>query len=175
MARDEDVIITMGGGDTCLCSLGDCYIDYELEDLARKPVDVVRLINPAAPSTMGDRMTISRAVQSAPADACCAPEDRPVVAGSSSLDEVDDETLAAMAKALGHPTRVKILRLLAERQACVTGDLVAELPLAQSTISEHLRILREAGLIQGEIEGPRTSYCVDRAGLAAMQQSVTSL
>ena len=120
-------------------------------------------------------MTISRAAQSAPADPCCAPEDRPVVADSSSLDEVDDETLAAMAKALGHPTRVKILRLLAERQACVTGDLVAELPLAQSTISEHLRILRQAGLIQGEIEGPRTSYCVDRAGLAAMQQAVTSL
>lgn len=88
---------------------------------------------------------------------------------------IDDERLASMAKALGHPARVKILRLLAERQACVTGDLVAELPLAQSTISEHLRILRQAGLIQGEIEGPRTSYCVDRAGLAALRYAVTSL
>jgi ArsR family transcriptional regulator len=57
----------------------------------------------------------------------------------------------------------------------VTGDLVAELPLAQSTISEHLRILREAGLVQGEIEGPRTSYCLNRAGLAALQQAVNSL
>ena len=66
---------------------------------------------------------------------------------------VDDDRLAGMAKALGHPARLRIIRLLAERQACVTGDLVAELPLAQSTISEHLRILREAGLIQGEIEG----------------------
>jgi ArsR family transcriptional regulator len=168
-------MITMGGGDTSPVVTGNRYINKDFGDPARKPVDVVRLINVAAPSRMGDRMTISRAVQSAQVDACCAPEDRPVVAGGSSIDVVDDETLAAMAKALGHPTRVKILRLLAERQACVTGDLVAELPLAQSTISEHLRILREAGLIQGEIEGPRTSYCVDRAGLAAMQQAVTSL
>ena len=169
------MIITMGGRDTCPCFPGNHYIDWELEDPARKPVDVVRLINVAAPSSMGDRMTISRTVQSAPANPCCAPEDRPVVADISLLDKVDDETLATMAKALGHPTRVKILRFLAEREACVTGDLVAELPLAQSTISEHLRILRQAGLIQGEIEGPRTSYCVDRAGLAAMQQAVTSL
>lgn len=88
---------------------------------------------------------------------------------------IDDEQLAAMAKALGHPTRVKIVRLLAARNACVTGDLVAELPLAQSTVSEHLRILREAGLIQGEIEGPRTSYCVNQAGLAAFQRAISSL
>lgn len=88
---------------------------------------------------------------------------------------VDDEQLAAMAKALGHPARVRILRLLVARNACVTGDLVAELPLAQSTVSEHLRILREAGLIQGEIEGPRTSYCVNRVGLAALQRAVLSL
>ncbi|MGC8463154.1 MAG: ArsR/SmtB family transcription factor [Acidimicrobiales bacterium] len=103
-----------------------------------------------------------------PPVACCDP-----VEGVPR--SVDDETLAAMAKALGHPMRVRILRLLAERQACVTGDLVAELPLAQSTISEHLRILREAGLVQGEIEGPRTSYCVDRAGLVALQGAVSSL
>ncbi len=101
---------------------------------------------------------------------CSSPED---VAPSGLA--VDDEKLAVMAKALGHPTRVKIVRLLAARSACVTGDLVAELPLAQSTVSEHLRILREAGLIQGEIEGPRTSYCVNREGLAALQRAVSSL
>lgn len=88
---------------------------------------------------------------------------------------IDDEGLAAMAKAIGHPMRLRILRLLAERQACVTGDLVAELPLAQSTISEHLRILREAGLVQGEIEGPRTSYCLDRTGLATLKAAVSLL
>ncbi len=116
-------------------------------------------------------MTVKTGDLSGEIQVCCAPGEESLAPDST----VDDETLAAMAKALGHPTRVRILRLLAERQACVTGDLVAELPLAQSTISEHLRILREAGLVQGEIEGPRTSYCVDRAGLAALKQAVSSL
>jgi ArsR family transcriptional regulator len=116
-------------------------------------------------------MTVKTGDLSGEIEVCCAPGEESLAPDSA----VDDETLAAMAKALGHPTRVRILRLLAERQACVTGDLVAELPLAQSTISEHLRILREAGLVQGEIEGPRTSYCVDRAGLAALKQAVSSL
>jgi ArsR family transcriptional regulator len=92
-----------------------------------------------------------------------------------ALTALDEETLATLAKALGHPTRVRILRLLSERSACVTGDLVAQLPLAQSTVSEHLRILREAGLIQGEIEGPRTSYCIDRARINLLKSIVTSL
>lgn len=86
-----------------------------------------------------------------------------------------DQQLAAMAKALGHPVRVRILRLLAEKSACMTGDLVAELPLAQSTVSEHLRILREAGLIQGEIEGPRRSYCVNATGLAMLKAGIATL
>jgi len=102
---------------------------------------------------------------------CCVPDRGATVA----VPDVDDDTLAAMAKALGHPVRVRIVRLLAERQACVTGDLVAELPLAQSTISEHLRILREAGLIQGEIEGPRTSYCVNHAALSTLRAALSSL
>jgi ArsR family transcriptional regulator len=87
----------------------------------------------------------------------------------------DDETLAALAKAVGHPARLAILRLLANRETCVTGDVVAELPLAQSTVSEHLRILREAGLIQGEIDGPRTRYCIDADGLAALRAGVAAL
>jgi ArsR family transcriptional regulator len=87
----------------------------------------------------------------------------------------DDETLAAMAKALGHPARIKILRLLDERRDCITGDVVAQLPLAQSTVSEHLRILREAGLIQGEIEGPRTRYCISTAGLSALKAGIAAL
>ncbi len=86
-----------------------------------------------------------------------------------------DDDLAAMAKALGHPARVKILRLLAHRSSCMTGDLVAELPLAQSTVSEHLRVLRDAGLVQGEIEGPRTHYCVSRVGLDALKAGVAAL
>jgi ArsR family transcriptional regulator len=92
-----------------------------------------------------------------------------------TVDVPDDETLAAMAKAIAHPARIAILRLLARRETCATGDLVAEFPLAQSTVSEHLRILRAAGLVQGEIEGPRTRYCVNRAGLAALHAGVAAL
>jgi ArsR family transcriptional regulator len=87
----------------------------------------------------------------------------------------DDDTLAAMAKALAHPARVRIIRVLDERQACVTGDVVIELGLAQSTVSEHLRILREAGLIQGEIEGPRTRYCISAVGLARLKAGIAAL
>ena len=97
------------------------------------------------------------------------------MSATASNDVLDDDTLAAMAKAIGHPVRIAILRLLAHRETCATGDVVAELPLAQSTVSEHLRILREAGLIQGEFEGPRTRYCVDRAGLAALHAGVAAL
>jgi ArsR family transcriptional regulator, arsenate/arsenite/antimonite-responsive transcriptional repressor len=87
----------------------------------------------------------------------------------------DDDQLAVMAKALAHPTRVRIIRVLDARETCVTGDVVIELGLAQSTVSEHLRILREAGLVQGEIEGPRTRYCVNRQGLAALKAGVAAL
>ena len=88
---------------------------------------------------------------------------------------LDDEHLAMMAKAVGHPVRVKILRLLAERTTCVSGDLAAEFPLAQSTVSEHLRVLRDAGLIQGEIEGARVSYCVNAIALAALSEALSAL
>ena len=96
-------------------------------------------------------------------------------AAPGPVDVPDDETRAAMAKAIAHPARIAILRLLANRETCVTGDVVAELPLAQSTVSEHLRILREAGLIQGEIEGPRTRYCVNANGLAAIRAGIAAL
>ncbi len=93
----------------------------------------------------------------------------------STVTLPDDETLAAMAKAVAHPARLAILQLLTHRKTCVTGDLVVEFPLAQSTISEHLRILREAGLIQGEIEGPRTRYCVNATGLANLKAGISAL
>jgi ArsR family transcriptional regulator len=96
-------------------------------------------------------------------------------AAESDVAPPDDDTLAAMAKAIAHPARIAILRLLAHRETCATGDVVAELPLAQSTVSEHLRILREAGLVQGEIEGPRTRYCVNATGLAALRAGIAEL
>jgi ArsR family transcriptional regulator len=77
----------------------------------------------------------------------------------------DDADLASLAKALGHPTRVRLLRLLARRTDCRHGSLAHELPLAASTVSEHLRILRAAGLVQGEVTGPRTAYCLNRPRL----------
>lgn len=72
-----------------------------------------------------------------------------------------DEEVALVAKALGHPVRVQILRLLLERHECVCGEIVDLLPLAQSTVSQHLRVLRDAGLIYGETNGSRVCYCAD--------------
>ena len=86
-----------------------------------------------------------------------------------------DEALAAFAKALAHPVRLQILRILARRSACVCGDIVSELPLAQSTVSEHLRILKSAGLILGEVSGPRVCYCIDTAALGRFKSLVAEL
>ena len=90
-----------------------------------------------------------------PASAC-PPTDEPCCDALPS-----DGELASMAKALAHPVRVRILRVLAARRACICGDLVDMLPLAQSTVSQHLKVLKKAGLIQGEVDGPRTCYCLD--------------
>jgi DNA-binding transcriptional ArsR family regulator len=86
-----------------------------------------------------------------------------------------EQRLAAIAKALGHPARVAIVRLLAQRRACVCGELVLELPLSQSTVSQHLKELKAAGLVQGEIDGPRVCYCLDPAGWAVARQLLGDL
>ncbi len=86
-----------------------------------------------------------------------------------------DEELATLAKALGHPARVQIMRLLVRREACVCGDIVDELPLAQSTVSQHLKVLRDAGLIRGEIDGPRVCYCVEPRAMRRLKALVGSL
>jgi DNA-binding transcriptional ArsR family regulator len=69
--------------------------------------------------------------------------------------------LAVLAKALGHPARIAILQLLIKTKSCVCGDIVDELPLSQSTVSQHLKELKTAGLIQGDIDGPSVCYCID--------------
>lgn len=69
--------------------------------------------------------------------------------------------IAELAKALGHPARIAIIKLLAKRQTCICGDIVEELPLSQSTVSQHLKELKNVGLITGEIDGPRVCYCID--------------
>jgi DNA-binding transcriptional ArsR family regulator len=73
---------------------------------------------------------------------------------------------AELAKALAHPGRLRILEILGGRRGCICGGLVEAMPLAQSTVSQHLKELREAGLIRGEIEGPRTCYCLDPKAIA---------
>ena len=69
--------------------------------------------------------------------------------------------IAELGKALSHPARVAIIKLLTKRQACICGDIVEELPLSQSTVSQHLKELKNAGLIDGEVDGPRVCYCID--------------
>ncbi len=81
-----------------------------------------------------------------------------------------DEEIAVCAKALGHPARVHILRLLLSRDACYCGQFVEELSLAQATVSQHLKVLKEAGLIAGEIEGLRTCYWASRERLSTLHQ-----
>src|SRR5512137_714156 len=98
-----------------------------------------------------------------------APDPRPVEG-----DEADAE-LAGLARALGHPARVQIMRLLVRREACICGDIVDELPLAQSTVSQHLKVLKEAGLVKGEIDGPRVCYCVEPHVLRRLKALVGSL
>jgi DNA-binding transcriptional ArsR family regulator len=84
-------------------------------------------------------------------------------------------TLAEQAKAIAHPARLTILRVLAGRTTCVCGEIVDELPLAQATVSQHLKVLKAAGLIQGEVDGPRVCYCLDRVALASLRDGLADL
>jgi len=83
--------------------------------------------------------------------------------GTTKTEEftIKDNKIASYAKALAHPARIAILKLLIKKQACVCGDIVDELPLSQSTVSQHLKELKEAGLIKGDIEGKKVCYCID--------------
>jgi len=96
-------------------------------------------------------------------------------AAGAEVSEQQGVELALLAKALGHPARVRILRLLLSQDACYCGQLVEELPLAQATVSQHLKVLKEAGLIVGEIDGMRTSYCASRERLTELYQLVGGL
>ncbi|NOQ73863.1 MAG: metalloregulator ArsR/SmtB family transcription factor [Crocinitomix sp.] len=92
----------------------------------------------------------------------------------SNFDE-QTEQLAAFAKALGHPTRVTILKHLEKQSCCFTGDLVEVLPISQSTVSQHLKELKNAGLIQGEIKPPRIKYCIDKENWAKAKSLFATL
>src|SRR5512142_1225887 len=115
-------------------------------------------------------------MSTSPRAACPPPSRRP--------DELDlrpvegpeaDEELASLCRAVGNPARVQILRLLARKDACICGDIVDELPLAQSTVSQHLKVLKDAGLIRGSVDGPRVCYCIEPRALRRFKALVGSL
>jgi ArsR family transcriptional regulator, arsenate/arsenite/antimonite-responsive transcriptional repressor len=104
---------------------------------------------------------------------CCSPAEpqpRPVLPGLEGPDA--DEELAKLAKAIGHPARVRILRMLSLKEARVCSQIVDELPLAQSTVSEHLRILKDAGLVRSSQDGPRIGYCISYQTLRKLKALV---
>jgi ArsR family transcriptional regulator len=94
---------------------------------------------------------------------------------TSSAPSTSDAELARLAKALAHPARVAILRRLIAHGECVCGEIVSGLPLAQATVSQHLKVLKETGLIQGEVDGPRVCYCVNPKAVKRVQELIGGL
>lgn len=86
-----------------------------------------------------------------------------------------DIWMADIAKALSHPARIKILKILTEMNVCMCGDIVEQLPLAQATVSQHLKELKRVGLIQGDIEGPKVCYCVNNPTLQKAKKELDKL
>lgn len=91
---------------------------------------------------------------------------------------IEDESIkrsAAIAKALGHPARIAILKILAQRETCFCGDITEIIPLAQSTVSQHLKALKNAGLITGTVEGVKTCYCLNADGVKELNDLLREL
>jgi len=86
----------------------------------------------------------------------------------------DEQALAELAKALAHPARIAILKELARRDTCICGEIVEVLPLAQSTVSQHLKELQQAGLIQGTVDGVKSCYCINRETFQKFEQMLAS-
>ena len=105
---------------------------------------------------------------------CCPPADSEPLPLPADEGEAND-VLAGLAKALAHPARVAIVRLLLRREACMCGEIVEELPLAQSTVSQHLKKLKQAGLIRGDVDGPRVCYCIEPSVVALFKALVAVL
>lgn len=87
----------------------------------------------------------------------------------------DPEGFALICRALGHPARVRIVAFLLAANRCICGEIVDILPLAQSTVSQHLKLLKQSGLLKGEVEGPRTCYCIDHAVLDGFRRAAATL
>lgn len=88
--------------------------------------------------------------------------------------ESTDQEIADFAKGLAHPARVVILRYLAEKRTCICGDIVEELPLSQATVSQHLKELKQRGLVQGNVDGPRVCYCIHEKNWEKAKQAFSS-
>lgn len=97
--------------------------------------------------------------------------------GLSKAEEftIKENKIAMYAKALSHPARIAILHLLLKKKACICGDIVEKLPLSQSTVSQHLKELKEAGLIKGDIDGKKVCYCIDEAEWSNARQYFNQL
>ncbi|MBZ5608179.1 MAG: metalloregulator ArsR/SmtB family transcription factor [Acidobacteriia bacterium] len=114
------------------------------------------------------------AAKTSPNELCCPPEPAQPELSLQTLEGAEaDEELAKLAKAIGHPARVRILRMLSRKEARVCSQIVDELPLAQSTVSEHLRILKEAGLVRSTQDGLRVGYCINFDGLRRLKALVS--
>jgi len=93
----------------------------------------------------------------------------------TKTDRLDQETFARVCKALGHPARVRIVEHLKNTTGCICSEIVDILPLAQSTVSQHLKHLKQAGLVRGEVEGPRICYCLDLSMLDKYKKTAAAL
>lgn len=126
---------------------------------------------------IGSRVIVNRRLtmepKTTPDQSCCPVEPTQKEVDFRTLEgsEADDE-LSKLAKAIAHPARIRILRMLSRKEARVCSQIVDELPLAQSTVSEHLRILRESGLVRSTLEGPRAGYCINFDGLRRLKTLV---
>lgn len=98
-----------------------------------------------------------------------------MIDSKADLFEPRLQSVADLSKALSHPARLAILEILAARETCICGDLVDELPLAQASISRHLKVLKEAGLIRGEVDGPRSCYCLNSGALETLHAQMEAL
>lgn len=103
---------------------------------------------------------------------CCAGPALPAACCTLAIDGEGEARLVTMFKALGNPLRFEILKFLLTHPGCITGDVVDHLPLAQSTISQHLKVLREAGWIAGTTEGPARCYCLDAENVRWFRERV---
>jgi|TARA_Y100000294_G_scaffold163763_1_gene169961 DNA-binding transcriptional ArsR family regulator len=89
--------------------------------------------------------------------------------------DIELQELATFAKVLSHPARIQILQELVKKNSCTCLDIVSELPLAQATVSQHLKAMKDVGLIEGQVDGPRVCYCINREKMRALRDGFTSL